>query len=194
MNKVSGGGNMDIHENGVICTKSKLWKRRKIIVSIIDTMVNDGYHFLELVFGEPNNFVFADQYHEIEDVLKKKGFFGIRLKFQKDHTIFEIHSNTNGTNNVKYEIFTDSEQGLEDCKTHLDILKSLIGSSNEALVKGSEFLDKQSKVRNLILLLALLVGLYFLNVYVLLWNLVQIATRFLPFLFFLLLFDRYRRR
>lgn len=185
---------MDLHDNGVICTKSKLWKRKKIILSIIDYMLTQDYQFQELVFGEPNNFVFADEYHEIEGILKKKGYFGIRLKFKRFNTIFEVHSNTNGINNVKYEIFTDDEEDFEEAKTQLNDISNIIGSSNESLVKSSEFLSKQRKLRTGILIVTLAVGLYFLNVYVLLWNILELALSFAPILFILLLIDRFRRR
>ena len=185
---------MDIHKNGVICSKNKLWKKKTIIKSIIDYMIDQGYDFQELVYGEPNNFVFADEYKEIEPLLKRKGFFGIRIKFRNSNTFFEIHSNTNGVDNVKYEIFSENGETLNEALSLLSDVSSIIGSSNETLIKSGEFLVKQRKIRNIVLLLTLLLGLYFLNVHVLLFNLVSVAYSFIPFLFLFLLIDRFRRR
>lgn len=185
---------MDLHDSGVICTKSKLWKRKQILINIIDYMISKGYTFEELVYGEPNNFVFADEYHEIESVLKRRGFFGIRIKFSNSSTIFEINSNTNGVDNVKYDIFTEGELTLRTAKEHLIEISKIIGSSSEVLVKSSEFIAKQRRIRNAVLLVGLLVIIYFLNIHVLFLNLVSVAYTFSPILFFFILFSLLRRR
>lgn len=185
---------MNLHESGIVCTKSKLWKKKKIIISIIDYMIEQGYEFQELVFGEPNNFVFADQYHEIENVLKRKGFFGIRIKFKNDHTLFEINSNTNGVDNVKYDIFTEDEVTLEQAQEQLEELSNIIGSTSETLVKSGELIQRHRRIRLAVLIVALAIGMYFLNVHLLLLNIVELAFSFFPLLFILLLIDRFRRR
>lgn len=185
---------MNLHKRGVICSKSKLWKRKAILKSIVDYMLSEGYEFLELVYGEPNNFVFADQYNEIEPLLKRKGFFGIRIKFKNENTLFEINSNTNGVDNVKYDIYSENDETLNDTVEQLEAVSSIIGSSNEALIKSGEFLVKQRKIRNIVLLVLLLIGLYFLNVHIFLFNLVSVAYSFIPFLFLFLIIDRFRRR
>ena len=96
---------MDVYRNGAICTKIRLWKHKQIIVDIVDSLVDKGYEFKELVYGEPNDFVFTDDYTMIIPTLKKKGgFIGIRLKFQLDNNVIEISCNTNGVDNVKYDI------------------------------------------------------------------------------------------
>lgn len=185
---------MDRNESGIICTKSRLWKRKQILINIIDYMINQGYEFVELVYGEPNNFVFADEYHEIESVLKRKGFYGIRIKFRNSVTVLEINSNTGGTNNVKYDIFTEGEMTLRSAKEHISEISNIIGSSSEVLVKSGEFLEKQRKIRNIVLLVLLLVVIYFLNIHVLFLNLVSVAYTFSPILFFFLVFSLLRRR
>ena len=157
-------------------------------------MISQGFEFVELVYGEPNNFVFADEYHEIEGILKKKGFFGIRIKFRNNVTIFEINSNTGGTNNVKYDIFTEGELTLRNAKLYLNELSRIIGSSNEAIIKSSELIQRHRKIRNAVLLVAILIIVYFLNVHILLLNLVSVLYTFSPILFIYIVFLLLRRR
>ncbi len=185
---------MDLHESGVICTKRKLWKRKQTIKNIVEYMLKSGYEFIELVYGEPNNFVFADEIHEIDSVLKRKGFFGIRMKFKNNVTVFEINSNTNGVENVKYDIFTEGELTLRNAKNQIEELSKIIGSSSEVLVKSGEFIQRQRKIRNIILLVTALVIIYFFNIHILLLEFVWVIYSFAPILFIFLIFSLLRRR
>lgn len=185
---------MDKQDNGIICTKRKLWKRKNIVKDIVDYMIKEEYTFEEVVIGEPNNFIFADEYHEIDGLFTKKGFFGIRIKFRNDDSIIEISSNTNGLNNVLYNIFSKNTETLQEAKNRIEDIKNIIGTSSEALVISTEFLERQRRIRNIVVIILVLIGLYFFNVHVLLLNLVSILYSFLPFLFIYLLIDRFRRR
>ena len=186
---------MDIHKTGVLCTKRKLWKKQNTITQVVDYMLQEGYQFIELVYGEPNNFVFADEYNEIKDVLKKKGFFGIRIKFKNNSSQIEIHSNTNGIDNVKYDVFTETEMSFKQIEETLEQIKNIIGSSNDTLIKGEEFFQKRRQLRLAIMIVLGVITLYFLNVHILIFNFVYLVVTSIPLFFvfyFIYLFMRRR--
>lgn len=185
---------MEIHKNGVLCTKKNIWKKKKLIIAVIDYMINAKYEFVELVYGEPKNFTFADEYHEIEKVLKKKGFYGIRIKFKNNDNIVEFHANTNGIQNVKYDVFTASELSFKHVLEDLEKVSSIIGSSNETLVKGGELLYRKRKYTYIAIALVGAIALYFLNVYVFLFRSIASIFSIAPLFTFLLLFYFLRRR
>ena len=186
---------MDFHKNGVLCTKHRLWKKRTLVVDVIDSMIERGYQFKELVFGEPNNFVFADEYDEIDDLLKRKGgFYGIRIKFERPGVQVEINSNSDGIDNVQYVIFTEYEHTIEQVLTDLEDVKLLMKPSNETVEKLSEYIIKRPKIRNTVIIVLIAITLYFLGIYVFLWDLIRILFSFSPFLMIYIIYLISRRR
>lgn len=186
---------MDIHDMGVICTKSKLWNKKTLLPKIITLMEEKGYQFKELVRGEPSNFVFADQSYEIEKTLKIKGsFFGVRMKFQNNHTIISINSNTNGINNVKYEIYTDTEEHLKKAIQDLDDVKLLIRPSSNTFAKSSEYFSEHKKLRFWIIVVLSVIALYFLNVFFYLTVLFSFVGGFGSFFLIYILWRLFDRR
>ncbi|GEM_PF-4018590 len=186
---------MDLNETNVLCTKHRLWKKQALIRSIIDAMIDKGYRFKELVLGEPSYFVFAETYDEIDDTFRKKGgYYGIRIKFERDDTQLEINSNNDGVNNVHYTIFADTTDALETAKQDLNEIRELIRPSNDKVEQASEFVATHPRLRNTVIIILVGVTLYFLGVHVFLFNIVQILFSFSPFLFLYILFLFLRRR
>lgn len=186
---------MDYNENGVLCTKHRLWKKRQLVKDIVDAMEERGYTFKELVYGEPNNFVFADYVEEIDDILRKKGgFYGIRIKFERPGVLLEINSNSDGIDNVHYDVFADNQGRIEQVLEDLDDITLMIKPSSDTVEKISEAIAKNPKVRNGVLLLLVGVILYFLGVHVFLFDIIGFLFSFSPFLVIYLIYIFWRRR
>lgn len=183
-----------MHKNGVITTKRKLWKRPSLVLHIVNSLKSRGYQFKEVVYGAPNDFVFADTYDEIETTLKRKGFFGIRIRFTKGTSELEIASNTNGVDNVKYDIFADEEISLEAILLDIPYIAELIGTSSKLLIQSSEYMESRKKLRIAIIVLILLPIVYFLGVHVFLLRIFSYVLGFSPFLLFYIIFILLRRR
>lgn len=186
---------MDIHKTGIICTKNKLWKHKSLLKHIIDEMIVRGYTFKELVRGEPSYFVFADQPDEIDKTLQMKGtYFGVRIKFQKDSTLISIHSNTNGIDNVKFEVYTESEDTMKLAMEEIEYIKSLIRPSSGTLVKIGEYVSTHKKVRTTLIIIVSVVILYLLNGFFYLSLLLSIIGGISPFLLIWIIWLLARRR
>lgn len=185
---------MDYTKNGILGTKHRLWKKRSVIISIVDQLLEEGYTFKEVVIGEPNNFVFADRYDELEEVLKKRGFFGVRIKMLYKEAQIEINSNTDGVDNVQYTIFAEELESYNKILNDIDGLITLLKPSNDVIAQVHEYFSMHKTLRNTILLIIVGILLYFLGIHVFLFNLVGILFSFSPFLVIYILYIFLRRR
>jgi hypothetical protein len=187
---------MDYSTTDVLCTKHRLWKKGTLVQSIIDQLLEHGYAFKDVVIGEPNNFIFADQYDEIEDLFKKRGFYGIRIKMIYEDVSLEINSNTDGVNNVQYTIFATNEETYKKVLNDLDLVREWIGPSSEGLANVSEYLVTHKRLTYGIIVALIGTILYFLGAYVFLFSAVRYILSFSPFLvmYFVYLFFLRRRR
>ena len=187
---------MDIHENSVLCTKHRLWKKKDLVVLIVDYFVNNGYDFVELVFGEPNDFVFTEDRNKIIRTLSRKGsFYGIRLKFKNEKSIIEINSNADGVDNVHYTIYAEDQNILEETKEVLLNSIEIIKPSNDSIEKTSEFLSNNPKLVRWVIAVVVIVLGYFLGVHVLLLDIISIVFSIVPvFIIFLVISYFMRRR
>ncbi|QMS84860.1 hypothetical protein [Candidatus Xianfuyuplasma coldseepsis] len=185
---------MDYNTTGVICTKRRLWKQQSTVVAIISHLQDQGYHFKEVVLGEPNNFIFADTVHELDEIFAKKGYYGIRIKMDNDDTLIEINSNTDGINNVQYTIFAESEELLVRAKQHMEELVFIIRPSNNTFAQFSEWLGTHKQIRNIAVLVLIAITLYFLGVHVFIFSFLQMILSFSPFLTIYIIYLLLRRR
>jgi len=185
---------MDFYKNGIICTKHRLWKSKRTVISIVDELITIGYTFIEMVYGEPNDFVFANTYEDIDKQLSRKGFFGIRLKLEKPGVLLTIESNTNGIDNVKYSIFSETEDLLD--KTILDALnlKSTIKPSNSLYAKTLEYLSNNPKVRSIIFAIFIVLGVVAVNNIFPIISMALSIFMFAPFIFIYIAYSYLRRR
>lgn len=187
---------MELYNSGVICTKNRLWKKKKLVIEIVDYFEQQGFSFVEMVYGEPNDFVFTEQKDKIIKTLERKGsFFGIRIKFSYGNTIISIDSNTDGIDNVRYTIYDESQTSLDKNIEIILGVSDLIKPSNEALAKTSEYLSQRPKVVKWIIGILVVIILYLLGAHVLLMNLISIIFSIAPlFIIFLVLSYFLRRR
>lgn len=185
---------MEYHETNIVCTKHHLWKKQTLVLQIVDLLLAKGFTFKDVVLGEPNNFVFADHYDEIEGLLKKKGFYGIRIKVLYNDSLLEINSNMDGINNVQYTIFATSEDSFNTLKQAVQDVREVIKPSNDKIEQASEYIQKHRKLRNIVILLLVAISLYFLGVYVFLFDIIAILFSFSPFLLFFILYIIFRKR
>ena len=186
---------MDFYQSGIICTKHKLWKKKNTVLSIIDSLISKGYQFEEMVFGEPNDFVFSETYDNVIPTLSRKGnFFGIRIKFASSNYSFSIDSNTMGVDNVRFDIYADSEELLKSIKNDCLELITIIGATNESLTKGSEYLANNRKLVYTVVIILTAILMYFLGAYVFLFDIIYTIFSFAPILIIILLFSYFRRR
>lgn len=153
---------MEMQQSGVICTKHKLWKKKKTVMDIIDTLQDKGYIFEEMIYGEPNDFIFTEKYDDVVSTLSRPGsFFGIRIKFKSENYLFSIESNTMGIDNVRYDIYAEDEilfkEILQDCLE----LEEVIGPSSDTLAKGTEFFGNNTTIAYVVIA-AMLVILFVL--------------------------------
>ncbi len=186
---------MDNYVNGIICTKRKLWKKKEQVKDIVDFMIVKGYSFKELVYGEPNDFVFTEKYEDIDKTLSRKGsFFGIRLKFERTGVQLEIESNTNGVDNVKYSIFADQSEDLKKAENDSLELKEIIKATSNTISMVAEYLDNHRKFQLAIVVVLVIVLILAVNNFVPIVSMVSSIFMFSPLLFLYLLFVYFRRR
>jgi len=185
---------MDYTESGVICTKHRLWKNSTLVFQIVDMLLQKNYIFKEVVIGEPNNFVFADEYDELAEMLKKKGFYGIRIKMQYNDAMIEINSNSDGIDNVQYTIFAVDESTYTILKETIPFIKEVIKPASNQVEQTREYLQNHPQIRNVSILILIAVTLYFLGVYVFLFNIVRILFSFSPFIALYIMYLIFRRR
>ncbi len=185
---------MDYYKNGIICTKHKLWKSKKTVISIVDELLAKGYTFIEMVYGEPNDFVFANKYENIDKQLSRKGFFGIRLKLEKQGVLLTIESNTNGIDNVKYSIFSETEVLLEESIQDALTLKNAIKPSNGLYAKSLEYLSNNHKVRSILFAVVIVLGVIVVNSIFPIISMALSIFMFAPFIFIYVAYSYFRRR
>lgn len=185
---------MDYTETKVLCTKHRLWKNQNLIVQIVEALLEKDFIFKEVVLGEPNNFIFADHYEELSDILKRKGYYGIRIKMQYNDALLEINSNTDGIDNVQYTVFATDEDTYSSIKEVLPDIKNIIKPTNTQLEQASEFLQIHPQIRNITILVLIAISLYFLGVHVFLFDIARIIFSFSPFLTLYILYLILRRR
>lgn len=185
---------MDKNTTGVICTKHRLWKQKTTVLAIISDLQQHGYHFKEVVLGEPNNFIFADTIEEVEDLFAKKGFYGIRIKMENDATSIEINSNTDGIDNVQYTIFAVDDATLQQATEVVINLRSIIRPSNNTIASFQEWLGLHKQVRNIFVLVLIAITLYLLGAHVFIFSILQMILSFSPFLTIYIIYLLFRRR
>jgi len=185
---------MDYTETAVICTKHRLWKQPTLVKNLVDTLLSKNYTFREVVLGEPNSFIFADHYEELESILRKKGYYGIRIKMEMHDAMIEINSNTDGVDNVQYTIFATDEETYQTIKADIPLIKSVIKPSNNQLETASEFIQTHPQIRNISILVLIAITLYVLGIHVFLFDIVRILFSFSPFLALYIMYLIFRRR
>lgn len=186
---------MDYFESGVICTKNRLWKNKKIVKDIVDNLKSLGYDFDELVYGEPNDFIFTDEYEEITKLLSMKGsFFGIRIKMKKKDIQLSVECNTNGVDNVKYNVFAETEGLLSETVNHAKNLKTVIKPSNNAVARVMEYISLHRQVRTMLVIIAVVLGILLVNMFIPIINMAISIFMFAPLLFIYLIYSYRRRR
>lgn len=186
---------MNIYEDGVVCTKIKFWKKKNTIMEVVDYLIGKGYTFKELVYGEPNDFVFADEYENILSTLSRKGhFIGIRIKFEFMDSAFEINSNTNGVDNVQYDIYAFNEREMALIKKDIEEIKLIINPSNESVSKLSEFLANNPNIVKAVIIVLAIVLLYFLGVHVFLFSIINFIFSVAPIFVIFIIISLIRRR
>lgn len=185
---------MDYTESGIVCTKHRLWKNSTLVFQIVDLLLQNNYTFKEVVIGEPNNFVFADEYSELPEMLKKKGFYGIRIKMQYNDAMIEINSNTDGVDNVQYTIFAVDETTYKTLKDTIPLVKDAIRPASNQIEQAREYLQNHPQIRNISILILIAIALYFLGIHVFLFNIVRILFSFSPFLALYIMYLIFRRR
>jgi hypothetical protein len=185
---------MDYDKNGILGTKHRLWKKKSTVIAIVDQLLDMGYTFKEVVIGEPNNFVFADHYEELHSILKKRGFYGIRIKVLYKDALLEINSNTDGVNNVQYTIFAEELESYNKVLNDIDTLIAFIKPSSDTVAQVHEYFTNHTTLRNTILLVIVGIILYFLGVHVFLFDLIGILFSFSPFLAIYILYILLRRK
>lgn len=186
---------MDFDESGIICTKNRLWKKKLLVIEIVDFMSELGYQFTELIYGEPDDFVFTEDYNEIMNKLKTKGnIFGIRIKFKKGENVVHVSSNTHGVDNVKYTVFAENEEELVVSRNDVMSLKELMKPSNDTVAKTSEYLVEHKNIRNGIIIVLVAILMYSLGAHVFFFDLISIIFSFAPILVIILLFSYFRNR
>lgn len=185
---------MDYSTTDILCTKHRLWKKGTLVKSIIDQLMERGYEFKEVVIGEPNNFIFADQYDEIEDLFKKRGFYGIRIKMIYNDVSLEINSNTDGVDNVHYTIFASEEHTYQHVHDDLELIREWIGPSSEGLATVSEYLATHKQLTYGIIVVLIGIIVYVLGAYVFFFNAIRYILSFSPFLVMYLIYLFFLRR
>ena len=186
---------MDYFESGVIGTKRKLWKKKNTVLKIIDFLMEKGYEFNEMVYGEPNDFVFASIYDDIKKKLSMKGsFMGIRIKMKKNGIILDIESNTRGVDNVRYSIFSKTEELLSTAIEDALGIKDVMKSSNRGIAQVTEYLSLHRKLRLGIYIATAVIFVVVLNfIFPLISYIIWILSAF-PLLTILILYSYLRRR
>lgn len=185
---------MDYTKTDILCTKNRLWKKRDVVIQLVDQLMDQGYQFKEVVIGEPNNFIFADEYDELYPLFDRKGYYGIRIKMTYDDATIEINSNTDGVDNVQFTIFASSSEVFDKLLSNMDLVRTLINPSNEQVASISEYLQQHQKLTSTIILVLVAIILYFLGVHLFLFNLIGILFSFSPFLAIYILYLVLRRR
>lgn len=185
---------MDFTTTDILCTKHRLWKKGSLVKSIIDQLIERGYEFKEVVIGEPNNFIFADHYEEIDALFHKRGFFGIRIKMLYNDVSLEINSNTDGINNVHYTIFATEEDSYQRVLQDLELVREWIGPSSEGLATVSEYLANHKQLTYGIIVVLIGIILYVLGAYVFLFSAVRYLLSFSPFLLMYIMYLFFLRR
>lgn len=186
---------MDYFKTDTICTKHKLWKNSKTVLSIVDTMIDKGYHFKELVYGEPNDFIFTEVYEDIEKKLKMRGsFFGIRIRFEKAGVLLAIESMTNGIDNVKYSIFAETETLLNKAIDDALPLKEVIKPSSNTFALLAEYLSTHRQARTMIVVATVVVLIFAVNQFIPIISMAFSVIMFAPLLFLYLIYTYSRRR
>lgn len=186
---------MDRHENGIICTKHRLWKKKQTIIEIVEYFESNGYRFVELVYGEPNDFVFTERKEKIIQTLSRKGsFYGVRIKFEGTNTVFSVDSNTDGIDNVRFDIYAENEELLYEVKQIVLGVKDIIKPSNDSLEKGSEYLQNHPRLVRWVIGILIAVVLYLLGVHVLLFDIIGTIFSIVPFFIIYLVISSFLRR
>jgi hypothetical protein len=186
---------MELHTSGIICTKHKLWKKKQTVLAIISDFLAKGYNFQEMVYGEPNDFVFTEKFEDVEKTLSRKGsFFGIRIKFTGDNSTISIDSNTMGIDNVRYDVFAETKEQLNIIVDHCKSLKSVIGSTSESITKSGDYLGQHPTLVKVIIVAMVIAILYFIGVLFFITDIILMIFSFAPILFIFLIFAYFRRR
>ena len=185
---------MDYTKTDILCTKHRLWKKREVVMLVVDQLIERGYQFKEVVIGEPNNFIFADEYDELYPLFERRGYYGIRIKMTYEEATLEINSNTDGVDNVQFTVFASSSEVFEKLISDMDWVRTLIGPSNEQFATISEYLQQHQKLTSTIILVLVAIILYFLGIHIFLFNLIGILFSFSPFLMIYILYLILRRR
>lgn len=186
---------MDNFKAGTICTKHRLWKNSRTVMLIVDEMINRGYQFKEMVYGEPNDFVFADTYDTIEKQLKVRGsFLGIRIRFEKEGILLSIESVTNGVDNVKYSVFAETEDLLVEVINDALDLKDVIKPSSNTLAQLNEYLIANRQVKTMIVVIAVVLLIIGVNQVFPIISMFFSVIMFAPLLFLYLIYVYARRR
>lgn len=185
---------MDHTTNDILCTKSRLWTRGHLVQSLIDALIDKDYTFIEVVLGDPGHFTFADHYEEIEPLFRKRGFYGIRIKMEKNGAVLAINANTGGVDNVQYSIFAPDQPSHDAILMDIDWIREFLHPSSEWMAKTTESLARHRRLTSTVLLVLIGIVLYLLGVHVFLFGLIGILFSFSPFLAIYLLFLILRRR
>ena len=186
---------MDLYKDGVICTKNKLWKKTSTILAIVDDFISKGYTFKEMVYGEPNDFVFATTYDKIIPKLKVRGtFVGIRLKFEYRDAVVTIFSNTRGIDNVGFQVFAEDKDTLSKVANESIALKTIIKPSNNSFAKLSEYIANHKQIRTVFVIVAVIAAILLVNTFVPIISMVSSIFMFAPLIFIYIFFAYFRRR
>jgi ABC-type multidrug transport system fused ATPase/permease subunit len=186
---------MDYFKSDTICTKHRLWKNSKTVLLIVDEMISKGYQFKEMVYGEPNDFVFADTYENIEKQLKMRGsFFGIRIRFEREGILLSIESMSNGIDNVKYSVFADTEELMNEVTNDALQLKNIIKPSSNTLAQLNEYLTTHKQARTMIVVTMIVLLIVGINQVFPIISMALSIFMFAPLIFIYLIYVYTRRR